>query len=52
MLFVALGDLRASDDLSPLWLKMLYYDKDGEGFVSIVENEDFFIAKDGRYNKS
>ena len=50
MLFVALGDLRAEDDLSPQWLKMLYYDKDGAGFVSIVENEDFFIAKDGRYN--
>ena len=50
MLFVALGELRASDGLSPLWLKMLYYDKDGAGFVSIVENEDFFIAKDGRYN--
>ena len=50
MLFVALGDLRAEDGLSPQWLKMLYYDKDGAGFVSIVENEDFFIAKDGRYN--
>ncbi len=50
MLFIALGDLRAEDDLSPQWLKMLYYDKDGAGFVSIVENEDFFIAKDGRYN--
>ena len=50
VMFIALGELRASDDLSPQWLKMLYYDKDGAGFVSIVENEDFFIAKDGRYN--
>lgn len=32
------------------WLKLLHYEKNGDNYVSLVENDDFFINKEGRYN--
>ena len=32
------------------WLKLLHYEKSGSSFVSLVENDDFFISKNGRYD--
>ncbi len=32
------------------WLKLLHYQKDNTGYESVVENDDFFLTKDGRKN--
>lgn len=38
----------AADDLA--WQKLLHYQEKGSGYLSLVENDDFFLTKDGRYN--
>lgn len=39
-----------ADDVfvSDAWLKLLHYEARGEGYVSLVENEAFFISANGR----
>ena len=32
------------------WLKLLHYEKSGGGYVSVVENNAFFLTPDGREN--
>lgn len=32
------------------WLKLLHYEKNGSSYVSLVENDEFFISDSGRYN--
>ena len=32
------------------WLKLLHYQKDGSGYESVVENDDFFLTENGRNN--
>ena len=44
------GDVKANDEVLKDWLKLLYYEKVNDGYQSIIENEDFFIAIDGRVN--
>ena len=36
------------DDVA--WLKLLHYEKSGGSFVSLVENDEFFISENGRYD--
>lgn len=36
--------------LLPQWLKLLHYQSKGAGYVSLVENEEFFISHKGRDN--
>ncbi len=32
------------------WLKLLHYEKKGSSYVSLVENDDFFITENGRHD--
>lgn len=34
----------------PAWLKLLFYQKDGDGYRSLVENESFFLSDGGQTN--
>lgn len=35
---------------APQWLKLLHYQKNGKNYVSVVENEAFFLTENGRNN--
>ncbi len=35
---------------APQWLKLLHYQKSGNGYVSIIEKGNFFLSKEGRDN--
>ena len=37
-----------ADDMA--WLKLLHYEKGNDAYVSLVENDEFFISAGGRYN--
>ncbi len=36
--------------ISPEWIKLLHYQKDGDDYVGLVDNDDFYVSEDGRYN--
>jgi hypothetical protein len=44
------GICQAETVVDAAWLKLLMYQKSGNGYVSVIENEDFFLAADGRIN--
>ena len=35
---------------APQWLKLLHYQKSGNGYVSVIEKGNFFLSEKGRYN--
>ena len=41
---------KAEDWNDIAWLKLLHYEKNGSSYVSLVENDEFFIGNGGRYN--
>ena len=41
---------KAEDWNDVAWLKLLHYEKNGSSYVSLVENDEFFISNGGRYN--
>lgn len=52
-LFMGLFPFSVSADIngeSLAWLKLLHYEKVDNKYVSLVENEDFFVSKNGRVN--
>lgn len=36
--------------LSKAWIKLLHYQKDGDNYIGLVDNEDFYLSSEGRYN--
>lgn len=34
---------------APQWLKLLHYQKNGSGYISVVANDEFFISQEGKY---
>ena len=48
LLVSASSNASEADDVS--WLKLLHYEKSGKKYVSLVENDEFFISSGGRYN--
>lgn len=45
-----MGRAKVSATYEPGWLKLLHYEKKGIGYVSLVENEAFFLHDEGRQN--
>lgn len=48
-LFISFS-VRAEDLDDVAWLKLLHYEKNGSSYVSLVENDEFFISAIGRKN--
>ncbi|MCM1322785.1 MAG: DUF4105 domain-containing protein [Acetobacter sp.] len=46
--YLAVSGGALADNLA--WQKLLHYQEKGGGYVSLVENEAFFLTEEGRYN--
>lgn len=50
MLVLPVSAMAVDGAYSPQWLKLLHYQKSGDGYVSVVEKGNFFLTDDGMKN--